>query len=210
MSLQDDIDSILELIASLPAKDRKIIAIVGPPASGKTTLAENLVDQLNLERLGQAALVPMDGFHLDNEELDRLNLRSRKGAPQTFDAPGLLRLIQQLRNADSEIYYPRFDRSQDKTLPNAGVVGADTPLIVVEGNYLLLDQPVWRDLKNYFDTSVFLAPQLAVLEQRLHDRWIEHGFSDEEARRKTQDNDLVNARLVLNNSVPAEKVIQGE
>lgn len=200
--------SVLQPVVDLVHANRKyprtIIAIAGPPASGKSTLAKALVDQLNTEQPGQAALIPMDGFHFDNDELDQWNLRERKGSPQTFDVKALITLVDQLKVTNVDLYYPLFDRAQDKTLPNAGMLSSDTPIVVIEGNYLLLDQSDWKGLAGYFDASVFLSPPLEILEQRLLQRWIMYGFSAEDAYRKASINDLVNAKLILDHSKDAD------
>ncbi len=118
---------------------RPMIGIAGPPASGKSTLAHALA-----ERTGGIA-VPMDGFHLDNPILEARGLRSRKGAPETFDAAGFLSLVRRLKEGD-EVFAPLFDRERELAIAGALVVPEEAPLVVLEGNYLLLDQPVWRDV----------------------------------------------------------------
>ena len=200
-----DISAVIDLInRSQTQRERLLVAIVGPPGSGKSTLAAAVVDQLNAADSDQAALVPMDGYHLDNEELVALGLLQRKGAPATFDAESLLELITQIRTAILDIRYPTFDRNLDATVPNGGLLKREIPIVVIEGNYLLLDKPVWRQLKAQFDLSVFLQPSKSELERRLIDRWLHYGFSPQEARRKALGNDMVNAELVLSSSLPAD------
>jgi len=200
-----DISAVIDLInRSQTQRERLLVAIVGPPGSGKSTLAAAVVDQLNAAASDQAALVPMDGYHLDNEELVALGLLQRKGAPDTFDAESLLELITQIRAASTDIRYPTFDRNLDATVPNGGLLKREIPIVVIEGNYLLLDKPVWRQLKAQFDLSVFLQPSKSELERRLIDRWLHYGFSPQEARRKALGNDMVNAELVLSSSLPAD------
>lgn len=200
-----DISAVIDLIdRSQTQRERLLVAIVGPPGSGKSTLAAAVVDQLNAAASDQAALVPMDGYHLDNEELVALGLLQRKGAPATFDAESLLELITQIRTANLDIKYPTFDRNLDATVPNGGLLKREIPIVVIEGNYLLLDKPVWRQLKALFDLSVFLKPSKSELERRLVDRWLHYGFSPQEARRKALGNDMVNAELVLSKSLKAD------
>ena len=82
---------------------RFIVALVGAPGSGKSTVARRLVDLVDRERSGlNPVVVPMDGFHLDNSVLDRLGLRARKGAPQTFDACGYINALSRIHQ-DREI-----------------------------------------------------------------------------------------------------------
>ncbi len=200
-----DIAKTVELIrrSRVPGQ-RLLAAIVGPPGSGKSTLAAAVVDNINDDTDGLAALVPMDGYHLDNEELIARGLLRCKGAPETFAVESLLELISAIRNTGGDIRYPTFDRSLDATVPNGGLLKHDVPIVVVEGNYLLLDRPIWRQLAPLFDVTVFLNPPKAELKRRLVDRWLHYGFSPSEAERKALGNDMVNAELVLDSSLPAD------
>ncbi|WP_051208134.1 uridine kinase [Saccharospirillum impatiens] len=184
---------------------RTLVAIAGPPGSGKSTLADAVVQALNLRAANpdHAALLPMDGFHLDNELLIQQRLLQRKGAPETFDVGGLYELVVAARTDVGDIHYPLFDRSLDRSLVDAGLLKSTTSIVVFEGNYLLLDAPIWDGLTDLFDATVFLTPSLETLEKRLTDRWLGFGYSSEQAQRKVQDNDLKNARLVLENSISA-------
>ena len=180
-----------------------MVALAGPPGAGKSTLGEALVAGRG------AALVPMDGFHLDNRLLDAAGLRHRKGAPRTFDAAGCLALLARLR-AGEDVVAPLFDRERDLAIAGALAVPGDAPLIVVEGNYLLLDRPVWRDIAALFDLTVMIDPGEAVLERRLVKRWLDHGHDLETAKARAADNDLVNARTVLRESLPPDLRLTGE
>jgi pantothenate kinase len=184
---------------------RTLVCIAGPPGSGKSTLAEAVVLELNrrAEDIDYAALLPMDGFHLDNELLIQKNLLQRKGSPDTFDVGGLYELVVAARTDVGDIHYPLFDRSLDRSLVDAGLLKSTTSIVVFEGNYLLLDAPIWDGLSDLFDATVFLKPSLETLEERLTDRWLGFGHSSEQAQRNVHDNDLKNARLVLENSIPA-------
>ena len=184
---------------------RTLVCIAGPPGSGKSTLAEAVVLELNrrAEDIDYAALLPMDGFHLDNELLIQKNLLQRKGSPDTFDVGGLYELVVAVRTDVGDIHYPLFDRSLDRSLVDAGLLKSTTSIVVFEGNYLLLDEPIWDGLSELFDATVFLKPSLETLEERLTDRWLGFGHSSEQAQRKVHGNDLKNARLVLENSIPA-------
>ncbi len=188
---------------------RSLIAIAGPPGSGKSTLAAQLVNRLNENSLSgeAAALVPMDGFHLDVEALLPLGLVNRRGAPETFDREALDRLLKRIRANEGDVNFPLFDRVEERSLRDAGVLKQETPLVVVEGNYLLLDRPGWRDLKPLFDATVFLNVSPETLEHRLMARWLDLGFSDREAAEKVHRNDLLNAELVAHDSLPADLVL---
>lgn len=193
---------IAERVAELPrTEDRLFIAVAGPPASGKSTIAAGLCEKLNAGGRS-AALLGMDGFHLDNRILDARGLRSRKGSPQTFDLAGFAAILERLRN-EQEVIAPRFSRKLDASIGSAVVIDASVDLIVVEGNYLLLDRPGWRDLHALWSYSVFLDVEHDVLRKRLARRWERHGFSHEEAQQKIEENDMRNAELVLGSSVAA-------
>lgn len=181
---------------------RRIVAIVGAPASGKSTLSEQLVARLVAAGCA-AQLVPMDGFHLHNPILIERGLLSRKGAPETFDATGLLRLVERLGHED-DISYPVFERARDISIAGAGYIGSDCDTVVIEGNYLLLDAPVWVQMKHHWDLSVMLDVPLPVLRDRLIQRWLDHGLSQPEAVARAEQNDLRNARLVVENSTEAD------
>lgn len=126
-----------------------------------------------------------------------------KRAPETFDADGFVNLVHRLKNDREDIAYPLFDRGRDCAEPGAGCLRAATPVVVVEGNYLLLRSGPWAALKPLFDATDLIAPPMSVLESRLTDRWLGHGLSREAAIRRVRENDLRNARRVLTHSSDA-------
>ena len=196
---------ILENIRSLkPKKNRVLIAIAGPPGSGKSTVGELLTDLMN-ENLMKTSLVPMDGFHLDNETLEKSNLLERKGAPETFDIEGFLGLIKELRSKN-DIKVPLFDRSTDKVIKDAQIISRDQDYLVIEGNYLLLDQELWRNLSKYWDYKIFLKIEKTVLKSRLIERWLAENHTYSEAEARVVNNDLINANLV--NSFKIEPTLE--
>ena len=196
-------EKIADRAAELPPPDpRRLIALAGPPAVGKSTISEATVAALRARGMA-AGLVPMDGFHLDNATLDTLGLRARKGAPETFDLEGFTALIERLAQG-GDVPVPGFDRAADAVVPAMHHVDAATDTLVIEGNYLLLDEPGWRDLSRYWDLSVFLAAPEDVLERRLLERWRDNGFDEAGARFKAEGNDLPNARRILAHRLPAD------
>lgn len=178
---------------------RTLTAIVGAPASGKSTLAAAVAAELGAE----GALVPMDGFHLDDRILGPRGLLPRKGAPDTFDVGGLARTLAAVR-AGGEVFVPVFDRGREIALAAAGVVPEAARHVVVEGNWLLLDRPPWRELGPW-DLTVMLDVPEAALRARLMARWAH--LPADAARAKTEANDLPNARLVREASRPADVTV---
>ena len=179
---------------------RHIVAVAGPPASGKTTLAARLSKEIS-GRGESCAAVPMDGFHLDNPILKAKGLFERKGAPETFDANGFVNLISRLRDNNQSVYIPVFDRKQDLAIAGSAFIEAECKYVVVEGNYLLLNSSPWNELAPFWDTTIFVNPGLSVLEERLLDRWLQHGLDFSDAIDRARDNDIPNAKYVLENSV---------
>lgn len=195
-------------ILALPETDaRRLVAIAGPPGAGKSTIAEAVVDALNAH--GAAAVVmPMDGFHLDNRLLEPRGLLPRKGAPETFDFGGFSATLKRVRDEPSVIL-PVFDRSREIAIAGAGEIGPETRIVVVEGNYLVLDENPWRDLAALWDYSVFLDVAFSELERRLIDRWLGYGFSPEGARAKAMGNDIPNARRVIRHALAVDLRVRG-
>lgn len=183
---------------------RFVVAIAGPPGSGKSTLSAKLKELLPE---GTAEVVPMDGFHYDDGVLERRGLRERKGSPETFDFSGFEALLRRIRAGDAEIAIPLFDRSMELSRAAAAILEPQTRFVLVEGNYLLLDEEPWSRLADLFDFSVFLDVPDTVLEKRLLGRWHTHGFADDEARAKVASNDLPNARRVSGRRRAADMVV---
>jgi pantothenate kinase len=186
---------------------RLTVAIAGPPGAGKSTLAQSLLETLNASKPGIAALMPMDGFHYDNAVLEPLGLMPRKGAPQTFDAAGFIAALARIHKGGADVAVPVFDRSIDLSRAGAAVISSASPIVLVEGNYLLLDADPWHATAQLFDLTVFLSVPREILEQRLVRRWLEHGLPREAARERALSNDIPNALLVMERSRPADYVL---
>lgn len=187
------------------AAARFVVAIAGPPAAGKSTLAEALRSALPA---GAAIVVPMDGFHFDDRVLAERGLASRKGAPETFDFAGLRVLLQRIRSGEADIAIPLFDRDMELSRAGAAVIGADVRFVLVEGNYLLLEEDPWRGLVPLFDLTIFVDVDRDELERRLVDRWRKHGRDAKAARAWIDGNDLPNIDRVLRNRRPADHEIK--
>lgn len=192
-----------ELFRRAAGRSRFVIGIAGPPGAGKTTLAGRLQELLGAE----AALLAMDGFHLDNALLAARGLSARKGAPETFDYAGFAALLQRLRTPGSEAFVPAFDRTADLSRAAAAHVPPSARFVIVEGNYLLLDQEPWSGLAGLFDWTVFLDVPKGELAHRLVQRWVEHGLSPQAARERAFSNDMANVELVSDRRREADTVI---
>jgi pantothenate kinase len=198
-----------ELVRNIRAKDpsrRTIIALAGPPASGKSTVAEAIVAMLNQHEPGSAAVVPMDGFHYDDIVLVARGLRPRKGAPETFDCGGFAHLMSRLAaNAEADIAVPVFDRSIEISRGSARIIPRSVKYIITEGNYLLLARAPWSDLRRLFDMTVFLKVDKDELRRRLLSRW--EGMSGADLTAKIEGNDMPNVETVLNESAEADFIL---
>jgi pantothenate kinase len=184
---------------------RHLLGIAGPPGAGKSTYAAHVVATSEVP----AAMVPMDGFHLADATLVRLGLLDRKGAPETFDPAGLAALLRRLRVETGPVYAPGFDRVLEQPLAGALVVGPEVELVVVEGNYLLLDQPEWRAVRAELDEVWYLDTPDDVRRARLVARHVEFGKSPAEAEAWVARVDDPNAALVAAGRDRADRVLAG-
>ncbi|AGI67710.1 hypothetical protein OAN307_c20780 [Octadecabacter antarcticus 307] len=180
---------------------RVLVAIAGPPASGKTMLADELARRLNAQKC-QTVVVPQDGFHLDNQVLEERGQLHRKGAPQTFDGAGFVHIVRRLKER-ADVAVPTFDRTRDISIAGARIVPASAEVIIVEGNYLLYDDAPWFDLASLWTLSVRLDVPMEDLRARLIQRWLGHGLSRTAATRRATSNDVPNAQSVLDKALPA-------
>lgn len=196
-------DDLLAAALGVPANaPRALIALAGPPASGKSTLSPRLARAMT-EAGRPTQVVPMDGFHLDDRILDARGLRPRKGAPETFDIRGFTRFIADVATG-GEVFYPLFDRTREIAIGQAAVLPDTCRTVIVEGNYLLLDADHWRDLRAFWALSIFLPVAADVLETRLMARWRDLGHTPETARQKAMGNDIPNGTRVMTALLPAD------
>jgi pantothenate kinase len=184
-----------------------ILGIAGQPGAGKSTLAERIVAEVP-----GAVLVGMDGFHLAHDTLIALGRVERKGAPYTFDACGYVALLRRIRGLDKldhpeVVWAPRFDRDLEDAIAGAVAVTADVPLVVTEGNYLLLDEPPWDEVLGLLDVCWYVDIDEDVRRARLQARHERHGRTPDEARERTWGSDERNAVLVSASRSRASAVI---
>lgn len=182
---------------------RFIVAIAGPPAAGKSTLAQALRERLTSQG-ERVAVVGMDGFHYDDVVLRETGLLGRKGAPETFDFEGFRVALERIRAGDRDIAIPVFDRSMELARAGAAIVSRDTHVIIVEGNYLLLEEEPWATLEGLFDFSIYLDVPGDQIRERLLARW-KHLAGGLE---KVEHNDLRNAVRVRSRRRPADLVLR--
>lgn len=182
-----------EVLQRAEGHSRFIVAIAGPPGAGKSTLADALCDALRA-RGETAAILPMDGFHMDNGILEERGLLPRKGAPETFDVRGFLDIVSAVRKGGQEVLVPVFDRSREIAIASARAIAPETRFILAEGNYLLLNEAPWTNLSGSFDLTIFVGPSVAVLEERLRNRWLGYGLDAAQIHAKLFANDLPNGK----------------
>ncbi len=182
-----------------------VAALAGAPGSGKSTVAEAVAAQLNSSAPGMAAVLPMDGYHYDDLHLVPAGLRPRKGAPETFDVGGLYHTLRRIRARDEDfVAVPVFDRDIEIARAGARMIAADVPIIIVEGNYLLLDRAPWSRLRPLFDVAVLVDVPEPVLRARLTARWQHYDLTPDEIAWKLEGNDLPNGRMVIAESRGAD------
>jgi pantothenate kinase len=198
-----DLEEAVRRAASLADEGRRVVlGVAGPPGAGKSTVAAAVVHALGP---AAAVLVPMDGFHLAGAELQRLGRAERKGAPDTFDRAGFVALLARLRGASGDIVWaPEFRREIEEPVAGAIAVDPSVPLVVTEGNYLLL----WPEVRPLLDECWWAAVPDPVRRERLTDRHAAYGKQVAAARAWAEGPDEANARLVAPGRVLADLVVR--
>ena len=190
-------------LALIDRPGRAVLGIAGAPASGKSTLSNLLLAELLARRPGEVVLIGMDAFHIGHRVLDRHKLTRVKGAPETFDALGFLHLLRRLRTeTDVTVYAPEFDRSIEDSIAHVTDISPSARLVLVEGNYLLLDIPPWDGVRPLLDQAWFVHLDDDERRRRMVARHLQHGHDPADAQARTFGSDernavLVNTRLVF-------------
>jgi len=198
-----DLEEAVRRAASLADAGRRVVlGVAGPPGAGKSTVAAAVA-----QALGPAAavLVPMDGFHLAGAALQQLGRAERKGAPDTFDRAGFVALLARLREVSGEVVWaPEFRREIEEPVAGAIAVDPAVPLVVTEGNYLLL----WPEVRLLLDECWWAAVPEPVRRERLTDRHAAYGKDVAAARAWAEGPDEANARLVASGRELADLVVR--
>jgi pantothenate kinase len=197
------VSRVTDLLAGAPS-GRVLLGLAGEPGAGKSTLADALATRL----AARTAVVPLDGFHLADAELERQGLLRRKGAPETFDAWGYAALLQRLRSRpDHPVYAPSFERDLEQPLAGAIAVPSEVELVITEGNYLLLDRPEWQAGRGLLDETWYVGIERDLRRTRLVQRHVRFGKVQADAERWVTEVDDVNAALVAESRRRADLVV---
>ena len=152
---------------------RLVIGVAGPPGCGKSAFSALLAAVINARTAQDiscqdtACVVGMDGWHYPNSYLDHhtflqsgkmVHLRSIKGAPETFDAQAMLTCLERIRQGGT-VDYPVYSRRLHDPIPNGGQIRLNHRYVIVEGNYLFLNEPPWDAFRATFDVRHFRKSQ---------------------------------------------------
>lgn len=199
-------DQALARLRNIEIRDRFTIGIVGKPGAGKSTLTSYLMEMLPKN---YASLVPMDGYHLSNQQLKNLGLLDRKGAINTFDTNGFVNLLKRINSEiDKDIYFPIFHRNIEESYAADGVVYAKTKLVITEGNYLLASEGGWEQVAPELDEIWYLKINDELRLERLIKRHQEFGKDLKAAEAWARGTDEVNARLIELTASKADVIIE--
>lgn len=201
---------------------RIIVVLAGPPGSGKSTIAEQVIRRLNgTSATSFATIVPMDGFHLLRSTLDALPNSSeayaRRGASWTFDADGILDLVRSLSKSRFRspekldiIFAPGFDHAVKDPVEKGIEIGPGMQFILLEGNYLLLDEEPWKGIKALVDESWFVDVEPELARGRIAKRHVKAGIEEtmDAAYRRAEGNDLLNGIEIRKKLIKPDVAVQ--
>ncbi|HEY9775905.1 MAG TPA: AAA family ATPase [Planktothrix sp.] len=201
-----------ELLSQLKSNgdhSRLMLGIVGYPGAGKSTIAEALVKEINHQNsTAISCVVPMDGYHYSNEQLDEMQLLHLKGIPDTFDSKSFVELLRKLKTNNGLVCAPLFDRGIEASIPDAIEILQSHRVLVVEGNYLLLQREPWIKIKELLDEVWFIDTTFDIIMPRLLERHKIGGRSEEATREKIASTDMPNAKLIDSTKEHADRLIK--
>ncbi|KAF2126457.1 P-loop containing nucleoside triphosphate hydrolase protein [Dothidotthia symphoricarpi CBS 119687] len=208
-AILDLVRRIEKLLASA-SRQRILIALAGVPGSGKSTVSHALLAELALRNIHDVAVVPMDGFHytratLSTFEAPELAFR-RRGAPFTFDAEAIVKLVKTLKTTpvttgeepEILVHVPSFDHAVKDPVQDAIPVSSRNRIIVIEGNYTLLNQSPWNEIAELSDERWFVDAPIEVVKERLAQRHLAAGIETSAlaAIKRAEENDIPNGELI--------------
>lgn len=190
-----------------PDRDRYLLALSGPPGSGKSSVAA-LLCQLLAKKGIRALVLPLDGFHMKNKELKRkririedrdLSLYERKGAKESYDVEGLFQTMSRLKTGDP-LTWPVYSRTLHEPVEEGVRVQGVDCLCIIEGNYLLLDVEPWVRLRSFFDKKILILGKRSLMRRRIVSRKMRGGFTKMEAEAHFRRSDALNIAEVIERS----------
>ncbi len=201
----DDLAGALDALAGAEGR-RVIVGLCGPPGTGKSTVAGRIRDALGADR---AVVVQLDGFHLASSVIAGTDLAARRGAVDTFDAGGFASLVERLRSdVDRVVYAPSFERDLEEPINAAVAVRPRHDVVIVEGNYLLVDGPEWARARACLDEVWYLHTDPSLRVPRLVDRHVQSGKPRSQAEEWVRRSDESNARLIAATRHRADRVVE--
>lgn len=203
---------LLRLTRLAAAAPPPFIVLLGASAGAGKSILATFLEWLSRQHdeLMPAQALSLDGFHFPNHELRQRSItrdgreygmQDYKGAPESFDLAGLQSKLEALRRGE-RVRWPLYDRNIHD--PVADAIAVTAPLLVVEGNYVLLDAPGWRDLRGLADFGIFLEADMALSRERLRRRKVRGGYASDLAEKHYARSDGPNTRLILKNRLPAD------
>jgi pantothenate kinase len=201
-------------------QNRVVVVLAGPPGSGKTTIAGKVVSRLNASSTTPfATVLPMDGFHLSRATLDAMpnstEAYARRGASWTFDESGVLHLVEKLSQSRFEssgetLLAPSFDHAAKDPVEGGVILSPEVKFVLLEGNYLLLNEEPWNRIKTLVDEAWFVDVDPVLAKMRIAKRHIKSGieFNWEDAVRRAEGNDLLNGIVIREKLVRPDVLVQ--